>query len=103
MSLSVSQADPGLVAGLLGIPEVISAHHTTGDADILVQVAAKDPRDLYRITRAILAIDGVTRTSTVISLDEAISYRPHALLGVAAGSWHPPAPFQTGAAGSAGS
>lgn len=85
MSLSVSQANPGLVAGLLAIPEVISAHATTGDADLLVQVTAKDPRDLYRITRAILAIDGVARTSTVIALDEAISYRPHALLRVAAG------------------
>jgi DNA-binding Lrp family transcriptional regulator len=91
MSLSVSQAAPGLVEGLLGIPEVISAHYTTGDADILLQVAAKDPRDLYRITRAILAIDGVARTSTVISLDEAVSYRPHALLSVAAGSWRRPA------------
>ena len=94
MSLSVSQAAPDLVAGLLGIPEVISAHYTTGDADILVQIAAKNPRDLYRITRTILAIDGVTRTSTVLSLDEAISYRPHALLRVAAGSLRPPARSQ---------
>ena len=63
-----------------------------GDGDILVHVAAKNPRDLYRITRAILAIDGVARTSTAISLDEAISYRPHALLRVAAGTWRPPSP-----------
>src|SRR5215469_5355871 len=92
MSLSVSQTDPGLVAGLLGIPEVISAHYTTGDADILVQVAAKNPHDLHQITRAILAIDGVTRTSTAISLDEAIPYRPHALLRVTAGT--PPRPVR---------
>ena len=89
MSLSVSQAAPGLVAGLLAIPKVISAHSTTGDADILVQVVAKNPPDLYRVIRAILAIDGVARTSTVISLDEAISYRPHALLRVAAALRHP--------------
>lgn len=92
ISLSVSQVHPGLLDGLLGIPEVISAHYTTGDGDILVHVAAKNPRDLYRITRAILAIDGVARTSTVISLDEAISYRPHALLRVAAGTWRPCSP-----------
>ena len=103
MSLSVSQADPGLVEGLLGIPEVISAHYTTGDADILVQVVAKNPRDLYRIISAILAIDGVARTSTVISLDEPISYRSHALLRVAAGSWRPPARSEAGAPGSPGS
>lgn len=87
MSLSVSQTDPGIVAGLLEVPEVISAHHTTGDADILVQVVAKSTHDLHRITDAILAVDGVVRTSTAISLDEAIPYRPDALLRVAAGSW----------------
>jgi DNA-binding Lrp family transcriptional regulator len=86
MSLSISQTDPGIVAGLLEVPEVISAHHTTGDADILVQVVAKSTHDLHRITDAILAVDGVVRTSTAISLDEAIPYRPDALLRVAAGS-----------------
>lgn len=89
MSLSVSQTDPRIVAGLLNVPEVISAHYTTGDADILVQVVAKNTRDLRRITDAILAIDGVVRTNTAISLDEAIAYRPHALLRVAAGSYPP--------------
>jgi DNA-binding Lrp family transcriptional regulator len=91
MSLSVSQADPGIVTGLLRLPEVISAHYTTGDADILLQVVAKDTRDLHRITNAILAIGGVTRTSTAVSLHEAIPNRPHALLAVAAGSQHRPA------------
>jgi DNA-binding Lrp family transcriptional regulator len=90
MSLSVSQTDPGIVAGLLEVPEVISAYHTTGDADILVQVVAKSTHDLHRITDAILAVDGVVRTSTAISLDEAIPYRPDALLRVAAGSWRRP-------------
>src|SRR5215469_4893068 len=86
MSLSVSQTDPGIVEGLLGLPEVISAHYTTGDADILVHVVAKDTRDLHRITNAILAIDGVGRTGTAVSLHEAIPYRSHALLSRAAGS-----------------
>ena len=91
MSLSVSQTDPGIVAGLLEVPEVISAHYTTGDADILVQVVAKHTRDLHRITNAILGVAGGPRTSTAISLAEAIPYRPHALLRVAAGSWPRPA------------
>lgn len=90
MSLSVSQTDPGIVAGLLRIPEVISAHFTTGDADILVRVVAKDTRDLHRITNAILAIEGIARTSTAISLDQAIPYRPHALLRAVAESWRTP-------------
>ena len=86
MSLSVSQSHPGVMAGLLEVPEVIAAHSTTGDADILTQVVAKNTRDLHRITDAIIAVDGVTRSSTAISLDEAIPYRPHALLRVAAGA-----------------
>jgi DNA-binding Lrp family transcriptional regulator len=91
MSLWVSQTDPGILAGLLGVPEVISAHYTTGDADILAQAVARNTRDLHRITKAILAVDGVVRTSTAISLDEVIPYRPHALLRVAADSWRRPA------------
>jgi DNA-binding Lrp family transcriptional regulator len=85
LSLSVSQTDPGIVQGLLDLPEVISAHYTTGDADLLVQVVAKNTRDLYRITASILAIEGVNRTSTAVSLVEPIPHRPHALLRAAAG------------------
>jgi DNA-binding Lrp family transcriptional regulator len=86
LSLSVSQTDPGTVQGLLDLPEVISAHYTTGDADLLVQVVAKNTRDLSRITASILAIEGVNRTSTAVSLVEPIPNRPHALLLAAAGS-----------------
>jgi len=86
LSLSVSQTDPGIIQGLLEIPEVISAHYTTGDADLLVQVVAQNTHDLYRITTSILAIDGVNRTSTAVSLVEPIPNRPHALLRAAAGS-----------------
>ncbi|MGW3308580.1 Lrp/AsnC family transcriptional regulator [Streptomyces sp. NPDC001073] len=81
MSLAVSQAEPeGVHEGLLDLPEVIEVHYTTGDADLLAQVVAKDTADLHRITKAILAIDGVDRTSTAISLAEVIPYRPRGLL-----------------------
>jgi DNA-binding Lrp family transcriptional regulator len=90
MSLAVSQTNPGIVAGLLAIPEVLSAHYTTGNADLLVQVVAKNTRDLHRITNAILAIDGVARSSTVVAFDVAIAYRPDALLRAAADSWRKP-------------
>jgi DNA-binding Lrp family transcriptional regulator len=86
LSLSVSQTDPGIVQGLLDLPEVISAHYTTGDADLLVQVVAKNTRDLYRITASILAIEGINRTSTAVSLVQPIPNRPQALLRAAAGS-----------------
>ena len=90
MSVSISQTDPGIAAGLLAVPEVISAHYTTGDADILAQVVAKNTSDLRRITDAILAVDGVVRSSTAISLDEVIPCWPHALFRVAAGSGRRP-------------
>jgi DNA-binding Lrp family transcriptional regulator len=81
MSLAVSQAEPeGVHEGLLAVPEVIEVHYTTGDADLLAHVVAKDTADLHRITNAILAIDGVDRTSTAISLGEVIPYRPRSLL-----------------------
>jgi len=87
ISLSVSQTGSAdIVAGLLEVPEVISAHYTTGDADLIVQVVAKDTRDLYRVTASILAIEGVNRSSTAVSLVEPIPNRPHALLRAAAGS-----------------
>jgi len=86
VSLSVSQTDPGIVHGLLDLPEVISAHYTTGDADLLVQVVAKNTRDLHRITTSILAIEGINRTGTAVSLAEPIPNRPHALLRAAARS-----------------
>jgi len=81
MSLAVSQAEPESVhEGLLDLPEVIEVHYTTGDADLLAHVVAKDTADLHRVTKAILAIDGVDRTSTAISLAEVVPYRPRALL-----------------------
>ena len=54
----------------------------------------ENTRDLHRITRSILAVDGVGRSSTAISLDEVIPSWPHAPLRVAAGSGHGPARSQ---------
>ena len=67
-------------AGLFTIPEVVEVHSTTGDADLVAKVLAKDTADLHRITRDILAVEGVERTSTVISLLEVMPLRMEALL-----------------------
>lgn len=81
MSLRVGQAEPERAReGLLALPEVIEVHYVTGDADLLAHVVAKDTGDLHRITKAILALDGVDRTTTAISLAEIIPYRPRSLL-----------------------
>ncbi|MGG7465319.1 Lrp/AsnC family transcriptional regulator [Plantibacter sp. YIM 135347] len=74
------------IAGLGGIPEVIEMHSITGDADLLAKVVARNTLDLHRLTGEILRIDGVTRTSTAISLTEVLPMRLDALLGVLVGS-----------------
>jgi len=90
MSLWVSQTDPAILAGLLACQASSRCAPLPGDVSILTQVVAKNIRDLHRITRSILAVAGVVRSSTAISLDEVIPCWPHALLRVAAGSWRRP-------------
>ena len=81
VSISVTQTKGDAAdAGLFTIPEVVEVHSTTGDADLVAKVLAKDTGDLHRITRDILAIEGIERTSTVISLLEVMPLRMEALL-----------------------
>ena len=85
ISISISQSSSDLaVAALQTIPEIIEMHATTGDADLLAKVAARDPADLHRITNVMLAIDGVVRTSTAMSLVEVMPTRTVPLLQAAA-------------------
>lgn len=65
---------------LAEIPEVVEVHNTTGQADLLLKVVARDPADLHRVTGEVLAVPQVVRTSTVISLEEAMPLRLRALL-----------------------
>lgn len=86
ISISISQSSSDIaVAALQTIPEIIEMHATTGDADLLAKVAARDPADLHRVTNAMLAIDGVVRTSTAMSLVEVMPTRTVPLLQAAAG------------------
>ena len=81
VSLSVSQIQgAGAAAALADTPEVIEVHATTGDADYLVKVVARDTEDLYRITNHILAVEGVVRSNTVLSLSQVIGNRTRPLL-----------------------
>lgn len=70
------------------IPEIIEMHSTTGDADLLAKVAARDPADLHRITNLMLAINGIVRTSTAMSLVEVMPTRTRPLLESAAQAGH---------------
>jgi DNA-binding Lrp family transcriptional regulator len=67
-------------AALAAFPEVVEMHSTTGEADLLLKVVARDPADLHRVTGEILAVPEVVRTSTVVSLREEMPLRIRALI-----------------------
>jgi len=70
--------------GLAHIPEVLEVTGLSGAADLLVQVAAKDADDLWRITERVLAIPGVQRTDTALALRRLVDHRMGPLLARAA-------------------
>lgn len=69
-----------VVTELGSIPEVVSAHGLSGQFDLLVQVLSRDTSDLFRIDGEILAIEGVERTETSLSMGELIPHRMEQLL-----------------------
>lgn len=87
VSLSVSQQSiDSVYARITAIPEVVEAHTTTGDADLILRVVARDTVDLHRITQSIQSAPGVQRSNTAIATTEVIQYRMSPLLQeVAAG------------------
>lgn len=85
--VELSQSDDQeAIAGLAALPEVLEIHATTGGADLLVKVVARDTADLHRLTGAILAIHGIVRTNTTVSLIQAMPLRVRELLRRAAGT-----------------
>lgn len=69
-----------IAAHLRSIPEVLEAHTTSGQGDLLCRVVARDHADLQRVLDAITATGLVSRTSTVISLTNEVPYRVAQLL-----------------------
>ena len=67
-------------AELARIPEVLEVIGVSGTADTLIQVVARDTEDLYRIAGRILAIPGVKRTRTLVSMKQMVEYRVTPLL-----------------------
>jgi DNA-binding Lrp family transcriptional regulator len=60
---------------LAGIDEILEAHTITGAGDVLCRVVARDNADLQRVIDSIVEVPGVVRTSTVIALATAVTYR----------------------------
>ncbi|CAM3398411.1 Lrp/AsnC family transcriptional regulator [Isoptericola cucumis] len=81
LEVEVRQKELGrIVDALTGIPEVVQAFGRSGTADLRVQVVCRDTDHLFRIDAAILAIDGVERTETSLSMGELIPYRIQPLI-----------------------
>jgi DNA-binding Lrp family transcriptional regulator len=70
-----------IVSQIAEIPEVLQAHGMSGASDLMIWVVCTDAHDLFRIDAEILAIDGVERTETSLSMGELIPFRMAPLLG----------------------
>src|ERR1700739_4207706 len=74
--LYLAQGQLDNVATMLSrLPEVLEAHTTTGEGDLLCRVAARRHLHLEEIVQTLLALPGVTRTRTEISLNQRVGYR----------------------------
>ena len=85
VTLGISQPrghDP-LGDRLAAIPEVLEVHTITGSGDLMCRVVARSNADLQRVIDAIVAVDGVQRTSTVIALATLVPYRAQPLVAAA--------------------
>jgi DNA-binding Lrp family transcriptional regulator len=69
-----------IVEHIAAIPEVLQAVGMSGASDLMVQVVCTDAHDLFRIDGEILAIDGVERTETSLSMGDLIPFRMGPLL-----------------------
>ena len=72
----------GVAAQLSTIPEVLEAYTITGAGDMWCRVVARSNADLQRVIDAVLAADGVLRSTTVIALATQIPHRVLPLLEV---------------------
>jgi DNA-binding Lrp family transcriptional regulator len=70
---------------LAAIPEVLEVHTITGSGDVLCRVVARSNADLQRVLDAIVSVEGVVRSATVISLAAQVPYRIIHLVRAAAG------------------
>jgi len=76
--------DP-MASRLSAIPEVLEVHTITGSGDLLCRVVARSNADLQRVIDAIVDVEGVERTSTVIALATLVPYRAQPLVASAVG------------------
>jgi DNA-binding Lrp family transcriptional regulator len=71
-------------AHLESIPEVLEVFTITGAGDLWCRCVACSNADLQRVIDAVVAVEGIVRTATVIALATQIPYRTVPLLRAAA-------------------
>lgn len=71
---------PAAMSALTRIPEVLECSAISGQSDLFLQVVARDPDDMYRVSQLILACPGIRRTATSLVLRDLIPFRTTALL-----------------------
>jgi DNA-binding Lrp family transcriptional regulator len=64
-----------VIAHLASIPEVLEAHATTGPGDLHCRVVARTNEHLQHVINAVLAVEGINRTTTQIALTEQLKLR----------------------------
>ncbi len=64
-----------VVSQLTAIPELLEAHSTTGEGDVLCRVVAYDNGHLEELVQLLLALPGVVRTRTEIALKRRVANR----------------------------
>lgn len=75
--LSKSQLYDNVITELKAIPEIVSAHYTTGNYSIFAQIMCKDTDHLRDVlSNKVQIIEGIQRTETFISLEESIKRPP---------------------------
>lgn len=68
------------VEQLRHVPEVLEAHATSGDRDLLCRVVAKDPEHLQEIVNTMVRTASVRRSTSHIALSHQIPLRTRQLL-----------------------
>lgn len=66
---------PDIAAALTAIPEVLEAHIVTGPGDVWCRIAGRDHEHIQQVIDQTLAIPGVRRSSTVITLSTVVAHR----------------------------
>ncbi|MEU7985511.1 Lrp/AsnC family transcriptional regulator [Streptosporangium canum] len=66
---------PDISAALTAIPEVLEAHIVTGPGDVWCRIAGRDHEHIQQVIDQTLAIPGVRRSSTVITLSTVVAHR----------------------------